>query len=166
MPVQVLEFIPSGTSKNGKRTPPKVKLSSGIDAVIGRNVNFQDVQKGCWGEPNILTEEKNGYTNHTLESWQMTMPAGQATQLMPTHEQKDAAKTDQSVWDAKDRTLACESAYKSASPIVAAMLTSGVVKTEADALRCLDGLALTMYESFMLARQDRIATKANPYASE
>ena len=166
MPVQVLEFIPSGMSKNNKRTPPKVKLSNGIEAVIGRAVNFDDVQKGCWGEPNISSVPNGSYTNHTLESWQQTMPAGEATQPMPSYEQKDAAKTDQSVWDAKDRMIALEAAQKPAAEMVKAMLAANVIVDEADVARSYEALTIQGYELSLLARAGRLATKANPFASE
>lgn len=163
MNVQLLELIPSRQSQAGKTIPPKVKLSNGVEAAIGRGVVPNSLQVGAWGAATVTSKQNGQYTNHTLEAWVPQMPPGETNAPFPTAEQRTAAKTDQSVWDAKDRSMAMMASNKPAAEIVTALIGAGAIKDLASAEAAYDSLSKQGYELVILARQDRVATSVNPF---
>lgn len=167
MNLQVMEVIGSMPSKSGKMMPPKVKFDNGTTATLAKGIGIGAFQVGMRGEVNIETSQNGEYTNHIVTSWNPTMPPGQVpAQNFPTETQKKSAAIDQTVWDAKDRTISIQGMAKPAAEIVSALITSGVIKEEIGAERAYEALMVKGYELAMLARADRISTKASPFAGE
>lgn len=164
--VQVLEIKPAGTSATtGKQTPPKVKFSNGIEAVPDRSIPLNTITVGAFGEAVIESKQNGQYTNHYLKSWSQTQPAG-AVPPDSTPQGASSAPVEQSVWDAKDRSIIMEAANKASGVVTSAMIAAGLLTDEASIERVFEAHALKAYERTLLARADRIATKVNPFADE
>lgn len=167
MNLGVAQVIPSGTSPSGKRTPNKVKFDDGTYATLAKGLSLTMFQVGMRGEATIATTQNGEYVNHEVTSWVPTIPPGQVpAQNFPTDAQKTAAKTDQAVWDAKDRAMLAMAQAKPAAEIVCALIANGEIKTLGEASAAWMGLSKSGYEFGLLARQDRVATVVNPLADE
>lgn len=101
--------------------PFKVKLSDGneyasFDDALPKNFQIgQQIEADVESKPTV----KNGktYTNHYINSWKELAPSPAGTEASTT-----APPTD---WDAKDRTIAMESAYASSARLFAGAWAAG-----------------------------------------
>lgn len=166
-----------GTETYVTRLEPK-ESASGRSYII---VHFADGRKafhfnahklrvavGDYGVPTLQSREKNGKTFYDLASWHVTKPASQGT-VSPSGE-RIPVHTEQAIWDAKDRGMDMQSAQKTASRIVAAMIEAGAFATEKESLTAaLDyqiHAATRLYEQMQMARAKRVATAMDPFANE
>lgn len=166
-----------GTETYVTRLEPK-ESASGRSYII---VHFADGRKafnfnahklrvavGDYGVPTLIRKEKNGNTYYDLASWHVTKPASQGT-VTPSGE-RIPVHTEQAIWDAKDRGMDMQSAQKTASRIVSAMIEAGAFATEKDALVAAMNYQLSvaaqLYGQMQMARTKQIATASDPFANE
>lgn len=166
-----------GTETYVTRLEPK-ESASGRSYII---VHFADGRKafnfnahklrvavGDYGVPTLIRKEKNGNTYYDLASWHVTKPASQGT-VTPSGE-RIPVHTEQAIWDAKDRGMDMQSAQKTASQIVSAMIEAGAFATEKDALVAAMNYQLSvaaqLYGQMQMARTKQIATASDPVANE
>lgn len=165
-PTQIMEFQPAKQSASGKMMPAKVKLADGRYCAIGKGIDFNQVQAGAMGNAEVQTTQNGQYTNHTLTSWVLTTPPGSVPQNFPTEDQKASGKVDNAVWDAKDRAMAMMASNKPAAEIVCALIEKGLCEGAAQASTMYDAFSKQGYEMTQLARMNRIATEADPFADQ
>lgn len=157
--VQIVK-IEDKVNKN-QRSFKLVHFSDGAKVYAWDKLKGLDL--GSFGRATVLADEKDGKTFLNLKAWEQTKPPGR----VPEYSKEPSGKqVEQAVWDAKDRTFMMENAGKVAAPIVSAMIAAGVVKDLAKIIGAFDAIRVCQYEACSLARADRVATAANPFASE
>lgn len=172
--VQIQNIEWQQSKKPGGRSWPLYILSE--NSVSEKASNFDPVSGadiGAWGDAVLEPVSKEGKdgklrTYFNLVSFRVTMPAGEKPATAPLGTQfTDGQKIEQALGDAKGREIAMENANTASAMIVAAILPKiAEVDAEVHALAIWNQLAAAAYERTLLAKQDRIATKANPYAGD
>lgn len=152
-----VDSIESKTSKTG-RGYLLVQFSNGKQVFLFDPQKVR-IKQGDFGVPEIVTEVKNDKTFLSLKSWSVTKPA--STGKVTASGTVTPAPQDQAIWDAKDRGLDMQSAYKSA-----VRLNLPTDKEGKPDLTVLRAAAHLIYEDIQLARARRIATKIDPFADE
>ena len=145
------------TSATAGKPYKSIELSDGTVASMwpdnrdGDTPGYNDAVPGASGDAEITTSVKGNKTYKNIISWK-TKSNGQA--VAATNGQAPA--TGAEPWPAKDRGMDAESAYKSASPIVVALIEKGEVKGLNDAQAAWDTLAAQAYGCMQDARANRL----------
>lgn len=168
-----IEWPAFKTGKRAGQTYPLYGLSensvtdkaSSFDTIPGANI-------GAWGNATLVSKTVGGKLYYNLEKFDVTMPAGEKPATAPLGSKfSDEQKIDQAKWDGKDRAIIMQNGSTGGATIAAAAIRAGIITgTEQEvldkALSWQDTIAAKSYERALMAKQDRIATKANPYASD
>lgn len=166
--VTILKAELKTTKPPGNKPYKSITLDSGVTASMwptdrdgNETPGYGTAITGASGDAEITSQEQGGKTYFNVISWH----SKGGTNASPASQ--EARTGDSDPWPAKDRGMDCESAYKSAGPIVAALIASGEIKTLLDAQAAWDTLAVPVYGNMQLARKDELAYPGqDPFATE